>query len=1195
MLGFFLLATASSQAQWLTQTIELKPGWNAVYLHVTATNDTLENVVGPSSPISDIWLWQPNLSQGRIISNPLQPISGSDWLQWSKAVGPANAFALVANSTYLVRNNSGSSFSWNLKGNPVPPVSHWASSGLNFIGFATRSDTPPSFSNFLAPALSARPFDIFFYPGGESSGASPNTSPLYAQATTPVTRGQAYWIKKQDNSDNQYFGPFEVVLQNYKGVHFSTGLGTYSFRLRNQTSTTNRIIATLLASETTPSGDSIPTPPLLLRTSLDISTLKYGHTNLPVNTGRTFTLSPKGKPGSEVEVVIGLDRANMSGTNGAPFAGTLRLQDSTLGHLQVDLPVTAFQGSNEGLWVGNASISQVGNYLKTYAKATNAADFANQIAQFNFLNEANKSVTLPAGLWTPHDFPSGDLTSVATNHSWSAAASSADGTHLVAAVNGGQIYTSTDAGTSWTPRETSRSWRALASSADGTNVVAVVWGGQIYTSTDSGVTWVPRDSDRAWTAVASSADGTNLVASVTGGQLYTSTDAGLTWTPQESNRLWSSVASSADGTNLVAAVSSAQLYTSTDAGLTWTPRDAPRGWVSVASSADGTNLLAAVNSGRLYTSTNAGVSWVARDSDRAWVSVASSADGTNSVAAVTGGQIYTSADAGASWTPREASRDWTSVATSSNGANLIAVNGTRIFTSTNSGTLWNIVSPLVWSCLASSANGTNLVAALSGGPIYTSSDAGQSWIPQVAAPLTNWQAMASSAGGTNLVAVVKGGLIYLSTDSGVNWAASSAPSANWQSVASSGDGLKLVALVDVGDIYTSIDGGSVWTKRSPLPNQHWQSVASSGDGKKLLAAIKGGQLYSSTNSGVAWAALIGAPTANWQSVASSADGKMLVAAESPGAIYASTDFGTTWDLRSSAPPAANWQSIVSSTNGNSLVAAVNGGRIYTSDDAGNTWTARESIRGWTAVASSADGTRLVAGEAAGDSQLYTTVGTLSAPTLVYDTNSNLILSGGRKYLTATFDTELGDVPSPFPLRLIVHQGSNGVTRLLQHAFVGPDAVTSNSIITLEEGNLHPGLLSKARRITSVHLPLSNTGWVLKGDFAGVGIMNTVLTDGFDNQASNPFVHSYHPDHDNLDALFRPIGKPGVESYDIKRQITLAFTPPGDDFASLTVGSSSLQGTYLENIVLKGTENQTRTVVTKGTFTLNRVTSIPSIK
>ena len=81
---------------------------------------------------------------------------------------------------------------------------------------------------------------------------------------------------------------------------------------------------------------------------------------------------------------------------------------------------------------------------------------------------------------------------------------------------------STDSGLSWTARDSTRNWQAVASSSDGSKLVAAELGGQIYTSTDSGLTWTAGDSTRNWQAVASSADGNKLVAVVTGGQIYTS-------------------------------------------------------------------------------------------------------------------------------------------------------------------------------------------------------------------------------------------------------------------------------------------------------------------------------------------------------------------------------------------------------------------------------------------------------------------------------------------------------------------------------------------------------------------------------------------------------------------------------------------------------------------------------------------------
>ena len=120
-------------------------------------------------------------------------------------------------------------------------------------------------------------------------------------------------------------------------------------------------------------------------------------------------------------------------------------------------------------------------------------------------------------------------TARASSQAWFGVASSSDGNKLVAVVNGGQIYTSTDSGVTWTARASSQNWQGVASSSDGSKLVAAIYGGgQIYTSTDSGVTWTAGASSQSWTSVASSSDGSKLVATVNnGGQIYTA-DVGQT-------------------------------------------------------------------------------------------------------------------------------------------------------------------------------------------------------------------------------------------------------------------------------------------------------------------------------------------------------------------------------------------------------------------------------------------------------------------------------------------------------------------------------------------------------------------------------------------------------------------------------------------------------------------------------------------
>ena len=73
-----------------------------------------------------------------------------------------------------------------------------------------------------------------------------------------------------------------------------------------------------------------------------------------------------------------------------------------------------------------------------------------------------------------------------------------------------------------------------------------------------------------------------------------------------------------------------------------------------------------------------------------------------------------------------------------------------------------------------------------------------------------------------------------------------------------------------------------------------------------------------------------------------------------------------WTPRDSS---RNWQSLASSADGSRLVAGAIAGQLYTSTDSGVSWTPRESNRQWGSVALSADGTKLVAGDRNG--KIYT--------------------------------------------------------------------------------------------------------------------------------------------------------------------------------------------------------------------------------
>ncbi len=216
------------------------------------------------------------------------------------------------------------------------------------------------------PDLQPLTTEIYQYVGGELGPLNP--ARVVALRNTLVNRGQAFWIRA-GTVFNRYFGPFEVKLAGLSGVDFQGNLSTIEFRLRNLTAGPLTVSLRLVASEPPPAGQSAiaDVPPLLIRGSFNLTNSTYGYTNLPVGSPRTWSLAAHNQPGSEVAVVLGLNRAAMPQSVGALLAGLLRFTDS-LNQSQVDLPVSATVASSAGLWVGGASVSHVGHYLKSYER-----------------------------------------------------------------------------------------------------------------------------------------------------------------------------------------------------------------------------------------------------------------------------------------------------------------------------------------------------------------------------------------------------------------------------------------------------------------------------------------------------------------------------------------------------------------------------------------------------------------------------------------------------------------------------------------------------------------------------------------------------------------------------------------------------------------------------------------------------------
>ncbi|MEX1116422.1 MAG: hypothetical protein WEB53_14320, partial [Akkermansiaceae bacterium] len=178
--------------------------------------------------------------------------------------------------------------------------------------------------------------------------------------------------------------------------------------------------------------------------------------------------------------------------------------------------------------------------------------------------------------------------------------------------------------------------------------------------------------------------------------------------------------------------------------------------------------------------------------------------------------------------------------------------------------------------------------------------------------------------------------------------------------------------------------------------------------------------------------------------------------------------------------------------------------------------------------------------------------------------------------------------SAFPLRYLIHVDDDGTARVLSQVFMGPMAATPHDFgLCLTEAGLKADAKSAARRIVATHMPL-DLALGTTGSFGIGGDLSCTIATPFDDP-TNPFVHQYHPDHDNKSGQTTLVA--GQESYDVTRQVSFTFTaaPPGGGNAT-GWGSSVIGGTYGE--VVGGLHKQSVTIT--GIFELRRASELGTL-
>ena len=289
----------------------------------------------------------------------------------------------------------------------------------------------------------------------------------------------------------------------------------------------------------------------------------------------------------------------------------------------------------------------------------------------------------------------------------------------------------------------------------------------------------------------------------------------------------------------------------------------------------------------------------------------------------------------------------------------------------------------------------------------------QTWIQQ--GPPRFWSNITSSSDGSFLAATADVNSIYISTDSGINWNQTSSGTNDWTGIACSSTGQYIVATTLDEKLYVSANNGSSWSNAAD--ERFWSGCTVDSTGKYMAAisnsrpytttANLGDYVYTSDNFGVTWTAQLNSGLRNWTSITSDSSGQYLAATSqddysNPSAIfdyiYTSDDYGYTWTQRT-ASGSRIWSCIASSSDGSKLVASAMFDGVYISTDYGATWSKtntndNQSDDEWSYVTSSSDGTIFLASTGNSVEKGFIYYSTDSGNTWIKQTNAGFRFWGG---------------------------------------------------------------------------------------------------------------------------------------------------------------------------------------------------------
>lgn len=536
-----------------------------------------------------------------------------------------------------------------------------------------------------------------------------------------------------------------------------------------------------------------------------------------------------------------------------------------------------------------------------------------------------------------------------TTFDWQSVSMIADGTIQVAATDIGIIYKSIDSGVSWSQIIVAKGKRfsSIDISPENANIIIVTGdSGDLYVTSNGGTTWSNKGFNSTWASVSSSNDGTKHAAIINGGFIFQSTGSGNFWIHLPSLYIYRSIAMSSDG-SIQLLSNNNSIYKSINFGKTWTNLYIFAGISGLNMSNNGQYIIS-TNISNINISNDSGVTWTTTPTLGFTLNPGISSTGKYITTPVVNQQLLVSSDFGVTWVGKGSAQNWSNVAISSNGLLQIAVIdtiGTNVYITHNAWTTSYALSPQgsasgtivtgKYNTCAISDEGQYMIIAGST-CLLVSNSFGSKWISPFGTVSKKWTSVSMSSNGSIMNACNSENELYISKNFGVEWTRSNLTH-KFIGTNISSSGIFQSALSTDAGLFTSNNTGTNWSvnrfaydDKKNLTDK--KGIAVSDDGKYITYVCAFTNIYVSNNYGRTF--LLKGNIRDYKDIAMSSDGKIQAALSNLG-VDLSINSGKTWVH--SYNNSSLWAKLAMSKNGQKISIVGDGTRVITTKNTGVVW------------------------------------------------------------------------------------------------------------------------------------------------------------------------------------------------------------------------------------------------------------------